>query len=232
MTKKSTKIIHNFCINSRKWPAVLLLVTFAYSLLGLNIRAGVGQIYPENDDFVYAPTHFFTELELEVVNSVHVGVGGRYIFFRKIRADFFEESVDNAYYDAYPVGFERRINGLGAYAIGTAQPSIGKNTKVAPFASMASGVHVVVPTVKLIYNCGDGDEMIETDEKPKTVPFIMISGGIEIILKKIGIFAQASYIKSARIKYEPFIPANDVEISPAGEVDPSGLQVFVGIAIH
>ncbi|MFP4459751.1 MAG: hypothetical protein ACLFSQ_09210 [Candidatus Zixiibacteriota bacterium] len=212
--------------------ALIAFLIFSTIANAISIRTGIGQIFPEDENFEYYPTHFFGEFGLDIAPAVSAHIGARYIFFGKIRSDFFEESVDNAYYDAYPVGFQRRINGLGTYLKAMVQPKIGENTKIAPYGSLSSGFHFVYPTVKMIYNCGEAEETVESVESPATVPFAMASAGLEIILQKIGIFAQANYIKSAKISYEPFMPANDIELSPGGEVDPSGIQVFIGVSFR
>jgi hypothetical protein len=207
---------------------IFLLPLFASAL---DLRLGVGQIYTEDPDIKGIPTHFFAETGMNLTKPLSLGLGARYINFGEIRSTFYGSSWGDYIPGAVPSSFTRKINGGGLYFFAMLQPRIGQEAKIAPYAQIASGFHVLYPTVKVEYSDGTGKYTKDDNTPSTTVPFVMMSAGCEIIFGAIGFFLQGSYIESSKVEYGAWEPAG-IRLSPGGEVDPAGWQIMAGIGIH
>jgi len=204
----------------------LIIAFFTGAFFGIEVRLGIGQLYPRDEEFKTAPNQLFGEMGFSFVRSFSVGVGGRYIDFGKI------DVIENPYSPIIVEELSREINGFGTYIYGKFEPKLGGEAKIAPFAQFTSGVHFTYPTAKMKYTSGTERRFAESKSPSETVPFAMLSAGIEFIFSVVGVFAQGSYIKSGMIDYKPFEIEGFGTVSPGGKVDPSGWQIYVGVSLH
>ncbi len=211
------------------------LLLFASISQGLELLLAAGQHYAEDNSFSESATHFFLESAFALTGFCSIGGGLRYINFGEVRTDL--DGILIGGLEGVPSGARaddliRHINGGGAYALIKIQPKLGEEAKLAPYVSAASGFQLVYPTIEIEYRDGTSKHSFEDDQPSEAIPFAMLTGGFEVIFGSFGVFAQVSYIKSGKIDYGNYEPVDGLVIAPGGSVDPSGWQIFLGVALH
>ncbi len=212
-----------------------LIICLALPLLGLELRLAAGQHYHEDASFTTSATHFFLESGFALTGFCSIGGGLRYINFGEVRTDLSGILIGTI--DGVPSGARaddliRHINGVGAYAMAKVQPKLGDEAKLAPYVTAASGFQLVYPTIEIEYRDGTSKYSFEDDQPSEAIPFAMLTGGFEVIFGKLGVFAQVSYVKSGLLEYGAYEPVDGLRLAPGGSVDPSGWQIFAGVALH